>query len=124
LSRCNGHVTAQPEHHAEELIPRPERTITALKAALAVVASDRLLEMQAEQAEAITMAIDSDTLDPLRGFLLRWAVIVEIERHPETALKLRRAEYLMQVEEEPEDSRRHALTAAEIIRAAYRALGA
>ncbi|WP_034087491.1 hypothetical protein [Streptacidiphilus albus] len=117
-------MTAQPEHHAEELIPRPERTITALKAALAVVASDRLLEMQAEQAEAITMAIDSDTLDPLRGFLLRWAVIVEIERHPEIALKLRRAEYLMQVEEEPEDSRRHALTAAEIIRAAYRALGA
>lgn len=117
-------MAARPEHHAEELIPRPGRTITALKAALAVVASDRLLEMQAEQAEAITKAPDSDTLDPLRGFLLRWAVVVEIERHPETAFKLRRAEYLMQVEEALDDSRRHALTAAEIIRAAYQALDA
>ncbi|GAA2149757.1 hypothetical protein GCM10009760_43270 [Kitasatospora kazusensis] len=117
-------MTAQPEHHAEELIPRPERTITALKAALAVVASDRLPEMQTEQAEAITKAIDSDTLDPLRGFLLRWAVVVEIERYPETAFKLRRAEYLMQVAEDPDDSRGHALTAAEIVRAAYRVLGA
>jgi len=117
-------VTAQPEHRTEELIPRPERTITALRAALAVVASDRLPEMQIEQAEAITGAIDSDTLDPIRGFLLRWAVVVEIERHPETAFKLRRAEYLMQVVEDPEDSRRHALTAAEIVRAAYQVLGA
>ncbi|WP_110946144.1 hypothetical protein [Streptomyces avicenniae] len=117
-------MTAQPEHHTEALIPRPERTITALKAALAVVAPDRLPEMQTEQAEAITRAIDSDTLDPLRGFLLRWTVVVEIERHPETATKLRRAEYLMQVAEDPVDSRRHALTAAEIIRAAYRVLGA
>ncbi len=117
-------MTAQPEHRTEELIPRPERTITALRAALAVVASDRLPEMQIEQAEAITGAIDSDTLDPIRGFLLRWAVVVEIERHPETAFKLRRAEYLMQVVEDPDDSRRHALTAAEIVRAAYQVLGA
>ncbi|WP_329567133.1 hypothetical protein [Kitasatospora sp. NBC_01266] len=117
-------MTAQPEHHAEELIPRPERTITALKAALAVVAPDRLPEMQTEQAEAITKAIDSDTLAPLRGFLLRWAVVVEIERCPETAFKLRRAEYLMQVAEDPDESRRQALTAAEIVRAAYRTLGA
>ncbi|MGW4646780.1 hypothetical protein [Kitasatospora sp. NPDC004289] len=116
-------MTAQPEHRAEELIPRPELTIIALKAALAVVAPDRLLEMQTEQAEAITKAIDSETLDPLRGFLLRWAVVVEIERYPATASKLRRAEYLMQVAAEADDSRRHALVAAEIVRAAYRALG-
>ncbi len=118
-------MTAQPEHqNAEALIPRPERTITALKAALAVVAPDRLLEMQTEQAEAITKAIDADALDPLRGFLLRWAVVVEVERHPETASKLRRVEYLMQVAEDPADSRGHALAAAEILRAAYRVLGA
>lgn len=117
-------MTAQPEHHAAESIPRPERTVAALKAALAVVAPDRLPEVQADQAEAITKAVESDSLDRLRGFLLRWAVVVEIERQPDTAFRLRQAEYLMQAAEDPQESRRQAVAAAEIIRAAYRALGA
>ncbi len=115
-------MTAQPEHHARELIPRPERTVTALKAALAVVAPDRLPEFQTEQADAITRAVESETLDPLRGFLLRWAVVVEVERQPDTAFRLHQAEYLMQVAEDGDDSRRHAVAVGEIIRAAYRAL--
>lgn len=118
-------MTAQPERHAEELIPRPERTITARKAALAVVASDHLLlEMRTEQSEAITKAIDSTTLDPLRGSSCDAPSWWSSNRYPGTASKLRRAEYLKQVADDTDDSRRHARAAAEIIRAVCRALHA
>ncbi|MFD8478986.1 hypothetical protein [Kitasatospora sp. NPDC059673] len=116
-------MAAQPEFPIGELIPRPERTAAALKAALAVVAPERLPQMLAEQTETITLAVESDSLDPLRGFLLRWAAVVEIERDPQTASRLRRAEYLMHTATDPAESRAHALAVSEIIRGAYRALG-
>lgn len=117
-------MSAQPEDASQDVIPRPERTVASLRAALAVVAPGRLTEFQAQQADAITQAVEADTLEPLRGFLLHWAVVVEIERQPQASSRLHRAEYLAQVAEDPAESRAHALAAAEIIRAAYRALGA
>lgn len=117
-------MKTQPDHYSGELIPRPERTPTALRQALAVVAPDRLPEMQAEQNQTLTEAVRSNSLDPVRGFLLRWAVVVEIERFPDTANNLHRAEYLAQVAHTPEESLQHVRTCGEIVRATYQALSA
>ncbi|WP_435969509.1 DUF6247 family protein [Streptomyces sp. Qhu_M48] len=113
-----------PPHHTGELVPRPERTPAALRAALAVVAPERLSEMDASQREAVTEAIEQSSITPLRMFLVQWAAIIEIERFPDTARALRRAEYLAQVSEDPEESRRYVRTAGDIIRAAHEAVGA
>ncbi|MCM1945134.1 MULTISPECIES: hypothetical protein [Streptomyces] len=115
-------VTTQPDHTGE-LIPRPERTPAALRAALAVVAPERLPEMDASQRAAVTEAIEQSGITPLRMFLSEWAAVVEIERFPETARELRRAEYLAQIAEDPEESRRHVRAAGAIIRAAHEAVG-
>ncbi|MGW6391359.1 DUF6247 family protein [Streptomyces sp. NPDC055103] len=115
-------VTTQPDR-AGGLIPRPERTPTALRAALAVVAPGRLPEMDASQREAVTEAIEQSDITPLRMFLSQWAAVIEIERFPDTARELRRAEYLAQISEDPEESRRYVRTAGDIIRAAHKAVG-
>ncbi|MFI8515718.1 hypothetical protein ACIGHB_31785 [Streptomyces sp. NPDC085460] len=112
-------VTTQADH-AGELIPRPERTPAALRAALAVVAPERLPEMDASQRAAVTEAIEQSGIAPLRMFLTEWAAVIEIERFPDTARALRRAEYLAQVTEDPEESRRYVRAAGDIIRAAHR----
>ncbi|MFJ8662428.1 hypothetical protein [Streptomyces sp. NPDC093795] len=115
-------MTTQSDH-VGELIPRPEQTPFALRAALAVVAPERLPEMDAGQRVAVTEAIEQSGITPLRLFLIEWAAVIEIERFPETARELRRAEYLAQVAEDPEESRRYVQAAGDIIRAAHRAVG-
>ncbi|MER5309814.1 hypothetical protein ABT034_18750 [Streptomyces sp. NPDC002773] len=50
-------MTTQPGHTGE-LIPRPEQIPSALRAALAVVAPERLSEMDAGQRAAVTEAIE------------------------------------------------------------------
>ncbi|MFE7548840.1 hypothetical protein [Streptomyces gardneri] len=114
-------VTTQPDH-AGELIPRPEQTPSALRAALAVVAPERLPEMDASQRAAVTEAIEQSGITPLRMFLIQWAAVIEIERFPDTARELRRAEYLARISEDPEESRRYVRTAGDIIRAAHKAV--
>ncbi|MEU2118862.1 hypothetical protein ABZ567_25170 [Streptomyces sp. NPDC016459] len=115
-------MTTQPEHTGE-LIPRPEQTPSALRAALAVVAPERLPEMDASQRAAVTEAIEQSGITPLRMFLVQWAAVIEIERFPDTARELRRAEYLAQIAEDPEESRRYVRAAGGIIRAAHEAVG-
>ncbi|MFF7778702.1 hypothetical protein ACFZCG_30315 [Streptomyces tanashiensis] len=115
-------MTTQPERGGE-LIPRPERTPAALRAALAVVAPERLPEMDASQRAAVAEAIEQSGIIPLRMFLVQWAAAIEIERFPDTARELRRAEYLAQIAEDPEESRRYVRVAGDIIRAAHKAVG-
>lgn len=115
-------MTTQPDH-AGELIPRPERTPAALRAALAVVAPERVPEMDASQRAAVAEAIEQSDIAPLRMFLIQWAAVIEIERFPDTARALRRAEYLAQTAGTPEESRRHVRAAGEILRAAHEAVG-
>jgi len=55
-------MTTQPAHHDGELIPRPERTPEALRAALATVAPHRLAEMEQQKNEAIALAVETDSI--------------------------------------------------------------
>ncbi|MFF4347927.1 hypothetical protein [Streptomyces sp. NPDC001530] len=68
-------------HH--ELIPRPEQTPDALRAALAVVAPGRLEEMQAEKDEAFAKAVEWQSLSPVQSWVLIWAREIEIARRPD-----------------------------------------
>jgi hypothetical protein len=69
--------------HGHELIPRPEQTPDALRAALAVVAPSRLDEMQAEKDEALAKAVDRQSLSPVQSWVLIWAREIEIARRPD-----------------------------------------
>ena len=68
--------------HGRELIPRPDQTPDALRAALAVVAPGRLEEMQATKDEAFARAVEWQSLSPVRSWVLLWARDIEIARRP------------------------------------------
>lgn len=115
---------AAPLHGDGPVAPRPERTPDALREAIAVLAPHRLGEMEQEKNETLAMAVAQNSLGPIRMFLLRWAVVAEIERHPETARRLRRAEQVAAESADPDLARRAVREAGDIIRAAHRELGA
>ncbi|MET7701900.1 hypothetical protein [Streptomyces sp. NPDC005485] len=82
--------------HGHELIPRPEQTPDALRAALAVVAPGRLEEMQAQKDEAFAKAVEWQSLSPVQSWVLIWAREIEIARRPE--LSARHADALSNLE--------------------------
>ncbi|MER5471670.1 hypothetical protein [Streptomyces sp. NPDC002685] len=73
--------------HGHELIPRPEQTPDALRAALAVVAPGRLEEMQAKKDEAFAKAVEWQSLSPVQSWVLTWARDIEIARRPDLAAR-------------------------------------
>ncbi|SMF62228.1 hypothetical protein SAMN02745830_04791 [Streptomyces sp. Amel2xC10] len=77
--------------HGRELIPRPEQTPDALRAALAVVAPGRLEEMQATKDEAFAKALEWQSLSPVQSWVLLWARDIEIARRPDLSSRLERA---------------------------------
>lgn len=113
---------SQPVHGAVELIPRPAKNPAALKAALAVVAADRLPEMVDGQTQAMAEAIKEGSVDPIRAFVAHWAAVVEAERLPETAKAYHRANYLANHAETLEECHEHAAKVAELYRSAYAAV--
>ncbi|CDR07252.1 hypothetical protein [Streptomyces iranensis] len=90
-------MTTQPVHDGGALIPRPEKTFPALRAALAQVAPSRLPEMTSERDTVFTMATQSNSFGPIAMFQLKWATVIEIERFPDVARRLRAAERAAQV---------------------------
>ncbi|MFI1331037.1 hypothetical protein ACH4U7_13030 [Streptomyces sp. NPDC020845] len=85
-------MSAQPVHDGGALIPRPEKTFPALRAALAQVAPSRLAEMTPERDTVFTMATQSNTFGPIAMFQLKWATVIEVERFPDVARRLHAAE--------------------------------
>ncbi|MFD5281713.1 hypothetical protein [Streptomyces rubrogriseus] len=77
--------------HGHELVPRPEQTPDALRAALAVVAPGRLPEMQQTKDEAFAKALEWQSLSPVRSWVLAWARDIEIARRPDLAARHSRA---------------------------------
>ncbi|WP_329350852.1 ATP-binding protein [Streptomyces sp. NBC_01261] len=67
------------------LIPRPDLTLPALRQAVATVVPSRLPEFFEDVRRAFVRAGDEDSVVPIRMFHREWGVIVEMERHPETA---------------------------------------
>ncbi|WP_369391339.1 hypothetical protein AB5J72_29670 [Streptomyces sp. CG1] len=71
----------------DTLIPRPEQTPEALRAALAVVHPGRLEEMQVKRDEAFAKAVEWQSLSPVRGWVLTWARDIEIARRPDLSTR-------------------------------------
>ncbi|TPQ19744.1 hypothetical protein [Streptomyces sporangiiformans] len=69
------------------MIPRPEQTPDALRAALAIVAPSRLEEMQAEKDEAFAKAVEWQSLTPVQSWVLIWAREIEIARRPDLSAR-------------------------------------
>ncbi|MBV2152626.1 hypothetical protein RZ50_007150 [Kitasatospora sp. SUK 42] len=105
-----------------ETIPRPEKAPAAVKAALAVVAPDRLPEMVEGQTRAMAEAIAVGSLSPIHAFVSHWATVVEIERLPESAKAYHRANYLANHAPSVDECRAHAVAVAELYRAAFSAV--
>ncbi|WAL97309.1 hypothetical protein [Streptomyces sp. Je 1-369] len=73
--------------HGHELVPRPEQTPEALRAALAVVDPARLPEMQRTKDEAFAKALAWQSLSPVQGWVLNWARDIEIARRPDLSTR-------------------------------------
>jgi hypothetical protein len=85
--------------HGRELIPRPEQTPDALRAALSVVAPGRMAEMQATKDEAFAKAVEWQSLSPVQSWVLLWARDIEIARCPELASRFQHAQSTLEDED-------------------------
>lgn len=106
------------------LIPRPERTPAALRAACAVVAPQLMAAYDQAKDQALAEAVEHGSLGPVHAYLAHWAALIEIERHPETARAYHRAEYLAHIATGPAEARENLVAASGIYRAAANAVHA
>ncbi|MBW5422885.1 hypothetical protein GKQ77_15145 [Streptomyces sp. BG9H] len=98
-------MSVQPDGPYEPLIPMPELTPDALRAAVARIAPSRIPALTQHLFEATTNAQQTQSLAPLRAFIHSWAVFVAIERHPQRAARLHALERLVNAaEEDPTDA--------------------
>lgn len=100
------------------LIPMPDLTLPALRQAVATVVPSRLAEFFEDMQRAFVRAGEEDSVIPIRMFYRQWGVVVEIERHPETARRLHTAEDTMS-SPDPDVRQRAIETVGEIVRTAH-----
>ncbi|WP_367322453.1 DUF6247 family protein [Streptomyces sp. HUAS ZL42] len=93
-------MSAQTDGPNGPLIPMPELTPDALRAAVMRIASSRVPALTQHLFEATTNAQQTQSLAPLRAFVHSWAVFVAIERHPERAARLRELERIVDAGEQ------------------------
>ena len=114
-------MVGQLPGQGDALTARPSLTLPALREAVATVAPGRLPEMYAKMQDAFVRAGEQGSVTPIHMFYREWAVIVEIERYPETARRLHAAEQaLMSDDPRVRDAAIH--DAGEIVRAAHRSV--
>ncbi|MFF9458181.1 hypothetical protein [Streptomyces flaveolus] len=109
--------------HGHELVPRPEQTPDALRAALAVVAPGRLPEMQQSKDEAFAKAVEWQSLSPVRSWVLAWARDIEIARRPELSARHARAQRDLE-DEDPAVAQEALRELSEVLDEAMRAVRA
>lgn len=85
-------MMGQTPDQAGPVIARPELTLPALREAVARVVPGRLPEMFEMMQAAFVRAGEENSVVPIHVFCREWAVVVEIERHPQTARRLHAAE--------------------------------
>ncbi|MER7487087.1 DUF6247 family protein [Streptomyces sp. NPDC126497] len=106
------------------LIPRPERTPGALRAACTVVAPGLLAAYDRAKDQALAEAVEHGSLKPVHAYLSHWAALIEIERHPAMAQAYHRAEYLARIATTADEARTHLATASSLYRDAAKAVHA
>jgi hypothetical protein len=117
IARRHG-MPGQAPGQGDPLIPQPSLALPALRQAVAAVAPGRLPEMFAKMQEAFDRAGEEGSVTPIHMFYREWAVIVEIERHPDVARRLHAAEQaLMSGDARVRDAAIR--EAGEIVRAAH-----
>jgi hypothetical protein len=114
-------MIGQVPDQGDALIPQPSLTLSALRKAVTAVAPGRLPQMFAKMEEAFVQAGKRGSVTPIHMFYREWAVIVEIERHPETARHLHAAEQAL-MSDDPQIRDAAIRDAGEIVRAAHRAV--
>ena len=112
-------VVGQVPGQGDALTPQPSLTLPALRQAVATVAPARLPEMFTKMQEAFVLAGEQGSVTPIHMFYREWAVIVEIERHPEIARRLHTAEQAL-MSDDPQVRDAAIRDAGEIVRAAHR----
>ena len=115
-------MVGQVAGQGDALTPQPSLTLLALRQAVATVAPGRLPEMSTKMQEALVLAGEQDSVTPIHMFYREWAVIVEIERHPEIARRLHAAEQAL-MSDDPQVRDAVIRDAGEIVRAAHRTVG-
>ena len=114
-------MTGQNPEQAVPLIPQPELTLPALRTAVAKVVPGRLPEMFEKMQAAFVRAGEEGSVVPIHMFYREWAVIVEIERHPDTARRLHAAEHAL-VSDDAQAREAAIREAGAIVRAAHHAV--
>jgi hypothetical protein len=111
-------MAGQVPGQGDAVIPQPSLTLPTLRQAVATVAPSRLPEMFTKMQDAFTRAGEQGSVTPIHMFYREWAVIVEIERHPEIARRLHAAEQAL-MSEDPQVRDAAIRDAGEIVRAAH-----
>jgi hypothetical protein len=112
-------MAGQMPGQGDALMPQPSLTLPALRQAVASVAPGRLPEMFTKMQDAFTRAGEQGSVTPIHMFYREWAVIVEIERHPEIARRLHAAERNL-MSDDPQVRDAAIRDSGEIVRAAHR----
>ncbi|MFB7651927.1 MULTISPECIES: hypothetical protein [unclassified Streptomyces] len=107
--------------HGHELVPRPEQTPDALRAALAVVAPGRLTEMQQSKDDAFAKAVEWESLSPVRSWVMAWARDIEIARRPDLSARHARAKSRLE-DEDPEAAQKALRELSDVLSEAMRAV--
>ncbi|MEV4036949.1 MULTISPECIES: DUF6247 family protein [Streptomyces phaeochromogenes group] len=98
-------MSAQSDGPYGPLIPMPELTPDALRAAVARIAPSRVPALTQHLFEATTNAQQTQSLAPLRAFVHSWAVFVAIERHPQRAARFHELERIVDAgDQEPTEA--------------------
>ncbi len=87
-------MSTQPFHSTGELIPRPQKTPEALRAALAELDPARLAEMAASKDDAFALAAQTGRISHIHAWITWWASVVEVERRVDLRTRMREAEHL------------------------------
>ncbi|MFI0779233.1 hypothetical protein [Streptomyces sp. NPDC021212] len=85
-------MTTQPIDSAGPLVPMPAMTREALREAVRHIRPLNLAQFDRELGEAFDQSVQTGSIGWMRGFLVKWATFVAIERWPSRAAALREAE--------------------------------
>lgn len=86
-------MSVHPAEQPDELLPRPQLSFPSLRASLARLAPSRVPEMLADRDSLFTKATEIGSFGPIKGFQLKWATIIEIERRPRLSHRMQQAQH-------------------------------